>query len=338
MTLTCEISIDNKELVYMTGQTVSGFIKFTIKNEKVLNEIVVHLKGKGKLHIIDKGQRKDGRRNNYKYEIYENLTKVLRHSSRAVHYTSGTYICPFQFLIPENIPPSLGYVKKKGRYRVKCRIQHKIQVVFQRQGFVTDVTKFKKGIFIIAGVKPRVTTLPLIYGNQKTITAINCKRSIINLKARIEKSILKPGDTVKFSYEVTNDSNVNILFVRVKLVEAYTFQIYWNSEVKIFEKINDLVFKSIKIMRRSNHSDSFEIDLPKTASSVDFAKIVRRDYHVHICVVLPCLRRNMILEMPVLVDAKSDESIYNMTNEHFIRNFSTQVLQYKEMKTNISKS
>ncbi|KAL0831583.1 hypothetical protein ABMA28_002368 [Loxostege sticticalis] len=340
MTIECDIWLNggNSDGFYVKGQTVSGVAEFKISKEQRFNKIIISLKGTGKLRIQQKIKiHQQVRENSYfKYELFENIEEIVQLSTKGTTYAPGVYTLPFNFVVPKDIPPSFAYNEKKRGRRIKCRIKHRIKITFCQFGVITNSTKkFKKEIYIAASVRPRVTTLPLIYGAQKQIIQLfNFQKKLIYIKVKIESSILKPGDTIKFSYEVTNDSNVNIITVRVRLMEVYTFKAQGKGKTKVAVKTSDLVLRSQRIRRRTSYREALELKLPKTASSVDFAKIVMRDYYVWITVVLPCPRRNIVLKIPVLVDVTLDETIVNKNNSVFINNFIQDIKKYEQSNEN----
>ncbi|XP_028162021.1 uncharacterized protein LOC114354004 [Ostrinia furnacalis] len=333
----CQILLTGEKSIigfYATGEIVSGVVNYEITEKSTFNKIIIQLHGKGKLKIRAKSLQKSKDNFYYNFETFEDIEEISLLSSKGITQEPGKYSLPFSFTIPKNIPPSFAYLKRKGLHRVKCRIKHQIKVEFASFGtIINSFKKFKKEIYIVAGVRPRVSPLPLIYGAQKSVIQLfNFKKKLITIKVNIQKSILLPGNKIIFDYEVTNDSNVNIITVRVKLMEVYTLKMDRKRNLTVVVKTSDLVVRSPRIRRRSSYKQSLEIELPRTASSVDFTNfLVLRDYFVYISVVLPCPRRNILLKIPVLVDARKDETITKMQNDVFIKHFIQVLNDYDRM-------
>ncbi|XP_026755277.2 uncharacterized protein LOC113515310 [Galleria mellonella] len=273
MRIFCEIDVyklDNEE--FKPGEEVFGLIRYAINEKIVFHKITVSLKGHGRLRIITKD-----RKNNREYTNRED------------------------FRLPENIPPSFVHCGNKGGYLIKCKIFYYIRIKFSRCGVLSVPKRFKKEIIVGGAFTPTLTRSPIIYGKQKKIVKLFSGNNTINIKADIENSVIKVGEIVTFGYEILNNKHVKLKGVKVKLMEVYSFKAKGLHSVKKFSNIEGFLSRTAAITGGGNQKLDFAIILPFDKKTIQYSKIVSRNYFLRIKVLFPIFRQNLTLDIPIEV-------------------------------------
>lgn len=293
----CEINFNKTPNdVYISGKTVSGIIKYAINEETVFSKITISLKGRGTLklkHPEEKAIREVK-------EDYINFHEVKERNKELKPI--GSYQIPFNFVLPKCIPQTVEYFKETLDYKVKCKITYFIKIKFERPGLFKFSKSFKREIIVVSGISPRLPIIPIVWGEQKSFYDIfSCSNRYVNIKATIESCVVKCNEKIKLHYEVTNHTNFVIKCVVTKLIEKYTFTVETGRKIEIIDKIKNTDTKTGSIQRGEVQNMDVEID-NSNASSIDYSKLISRDYIVRITVHLPLPYRNCILNIPIQVD------------------------------------
>ncbi|XP_072938816.1 uncharacterized protein [Epargyreus clarus] len=313
MGIYCEIYLHkptNGAYVGAAGTIISGNIKYAVDEETVFNKITVSLKGHGTLCIEEtQNTNKHNHRRRYvKNETYIDVDKLIHNDEKGAVVPIGSYDTSFSFEILSNLPPTLAYRRYVSSCHVKCKISYYVRIKFSRPGFMKFAKRFKKEIIITSSIMPRLPLTPVIYGGQKKLTQLfTSKPSIVNIKANILNSVLKCGDKIELVYEITNDTDVVIKAVETKLVEVYKF-VTTSKEVKAETSVPETDSKAVSIQSGETQEMSVVIDLPSDRESLEFSKLVTRDYFVFIIANLPLPHRNYTLQIPVQIGSIIEEN------------------------------
>ncbi|KAM3963604.1 LOW QUALITY PROTEIN: arrestin domain-containing protein 17-like [Aphomia sociella] len=309
MGIHCEINLNKRaDGAYIPGSVVSGTIKYGVDVETVFEKITVSLKGHGFLIIHDQQSNKKGRathtyRNS---EDYVDIDNVVYTRKKEEPLAIGMYEMPFSFKMPEEVPPSLKYIKRRARYRVRCCIEYYLRIKFERPGTFSFNKKFKKEITVVSGIKPRLPMEPIMHGEQKKVFQMFSKNNIINIKATIQNSVISTGGKIEFSYEIVNDTNLTIKGVETKLLELHTFTAYNGKKVEFPKNIADTDSKTGSIPGGEKQTMDTIINVPTERTSLEFSKIVSREYFVQIEVEIPFPHWNAVLKIPVQIGDRID--------------------------------
>lgn len=305
MGITCEISLVRPENgSFTSGSTVSGAIRYILNKDEILDKITISLKGNGVLRMKTRN-----RSNNKKYknkEEYVDIDHVIHSNEKNAPLSRGLYETQFSFTLPLNIPSSMKYVNDTLKYRVDCKILYYIRIKFERPGFLQFDKRFKKNITVVSRVTPKLPMVPTNYGNQNTFTTLSqlfsSKKSVIEIKANIQNSVLQPGGKININYEVLNNTTFVIKGVEIQLQEIYRFTSKKGRQAFFKEYIpfTDTKTSSIK----SGHVQKMDItiDVPVDRISFDHSKMISRQYFVAIQAILPIPHSDPVLKIPVQID------------------------------------
>lgn len=309
MGISCEITLcrpADGRYIFQPGSIVSGGIRYYLHEEYEFSSITVSLKGLGKLYFEDKAKKRRDRM--YKYnnnETYVDIDHIIHQKDSGELLPVGQYETQFSFQLPFDIPASLDYTKHTASYYARCTIQYYVRIKFERPGKFNFNKHYKKEINVISGQVPRMTTQPLIYGDQKKLLQLgslfSSKKGIVNLKATIANSVLRPGENVQIDYEIENDTNVEIKKVSVRLLEVDKYTSQGGLEVKVQSEVDGTKFQHESISSGDTVKFTAEINVPELCASIDHSNIIARDYCLMSTVVMPMPHINVILEMPIQV-------------------------------------
>ncbi|KAL0881177.1 hypothetical protein ABMA27_002289 [Loxostege sticticalis] len=312
----CEINLFKpQDGAFTPGSTVSGIIKYAVDEETVFNKITLSLKGNGLLILSDeRRRRRDNRIHTYRNsEKYVDIENVLHHSDKSVPVPIGAYEFPFNFTLPQCIPPSLKYYTRNVSYVIRCNIKYYISIKFERPGLFKFAKKMKKEITVVSGIKPRLPMEPTIYGEQKKLFQLFTRKpSIVNIKANIESCVIAPGRTVQLNYEVFNQTNLNLKGVETKLVEIYTFTTRGQRKIKMSQDVKDTDSKTGAITSGDSSNMDLSINLPSDIGSLEYSNLVSRDYFVHITAEIPFPHINATLKVPLQIGDMNDPNLENV--------------------------
>ncbi|XP_061719059.1 arrestin domain-containing protein 2-like [Cydia pomonella] len=322
MGIFCQISLckpadDNGRHTYQPGSFITGGIRYAIDEEYNFRSITVSLRGRGHLYLEDLTKKR--RRRMYTYtndEIYVNLDEVL-YTFETDSHPVGQFNTQFSFQLPHNIPATTDYFKGTVKYLVKCYVKYVVSIKFEMLNFFTPDKQYEKEIHVISVQTPRLTMKPLVYGDQKSLLQINplClrKKDIVNLKALMMTSVLRPGERVKVEYEINNDANKTIKGIQVKISEVDQYTSMGGSVFKNYTDVEGAEFSYATIPGGEIVKFTAEIRIPEHCASIEHCKFLARDYAVMTVVRLPGLHVDMPLEIPFQVIktvSSSDEENY----------------------------
>lgn len=317
MGIHCEINLfKTSDGVYKPGSIVSGIIKYAVDEDTIFEKITVSLKGKGHVMIQDlRRTRRDKSPNTYRSdEDYVDMDNVVLNNDKGVPLSIGLYETGFNFKLPYEIPSSLMYHNRNASYRVRCQIFYYVRIKFERAGFMNFDKKFKKELTVISRIKPKLPKEPLIYGEQsKLFQLFKSKNSIVNIKANIGNSVIRPGGKVEIDYELFNDTNLVLSGVETKVIEVYTFK----SKAEMTSDVENTESKTGPVKSDEKQIERVSIQVPSDKSTLQFARIASRDYFVCITADLPFPHRNVVLKIPLEIgeEIQMTESEQNEPND-----------------------
>ncbi|XP_047992099.1 arrestin domain-containing protein 5-like [Leguminivora glycinivorella] len=310
----CEINLCKPvDGVYTPGSAVSGKIKYCLDKETVFSKIIVSLKGHGWLALDDNFEISHDRLHSYRNtEDYVDVENIIYENEKGEPLSAGSYETEFNYQLPENIPGSLKYLKNSPEYTVWCNIKYYVCIKFEKPELLSFNKRYKKKITVVSGVTPRLPTEQPVYGEQTSLfqlgSLFSSKKSIVNIKATMANSVVKPGDSVKVDYEVENNTNLTLKGVEIKLVEVDSFTVKGKKDPRIVEDVKDTDIKYGAMQSGETKTFSDEITIPDGLASIDHSKMIARDYAVAITAVIPMPHHNLVLEIPVQVIDRLDAS------------------------------
>lgn len=314
MGIECEINLNKTSSgVYKPGKPVSGVIRYNVNKTTTFTEIIVSLKGKGYLHLINTLNRAS-------VDIHEetlvDIDHVITEKEKSLTIPTGSQNVDFYFVLPPNLPPSFKY---KGLINVEdtyCKIQYYIRIKFKRAGALEFTKRFKQVLTVESDITPSLPRNPTIYLESKILKQfLSSQQQMVTLKASIQDSMINVGGKVKFECEVENLTKLTVKSLKIKLIEVKSFHRSYSSKsvAKVTKDVKGTDESTPSISQGQTQSFNFECNVPHDKVSLENSKIVSRKYYVKILAVLPAPHNDVVLKIPLQIGNIDDDGLLSET-------------------------
>lgn len=285
---------------YRPGSVVSGTVKYAIDKDTVYKDITISLIGKGKCSWSE--SRTDGKTEDT-YQGTEKLVSIqntlLDTKLDSACLNAGVYSHPFQFLLPNNIPPSY-----KDYY---CLISYQIILKFERPGLFNFAKTFKTDVPVVSAFVSSIPEEPTIYELRKSLFQLfSSKKSVVYLKATVKKLSVVASETVAIDFEIDNRSKIIVTCIKVVLVERVTYKANCGNAKWSEKEIKNCKVESDRI---GPGGAKISMALPTTLGlmSIQNSKVLSRDYRMKVILRLPMPHIDASLDIPIIIGDKREE-------------------------------
>lgn len=291
--------------VYIPGDTIKGIVYYDINKEIIFKKIVISLKGWGNLKIT-KGSGKD--KEEYREcENYVDINNVVFDNTKKIPTTIGKYEIPFSFTLPEDIPPSFKY----DDFSVNCDISYHIHIKFERPELFKIDKRYKTNINVGPVITPTLPITPLTVHYAKVPSKPFWQKkdsNDIKINTTLDTSVTTPNERLKISYNVINNTNLDIKGVKILLVEEKIFTTRGTSSEKINKTLKEVTAPEVKA--GDTQSGELIMDIPQDVATFRNSKIVSRNYFINTVAELSFPHYDAIHKMPIeIVTNNVDEMI-----------------------------
>ncbi|XP_026314782.1 uncharacterized protein LOC113226387 [Hyposmocoma kahamanoa] len=163
--------------------------------------------------------------------------------------------------------------------------------------------RFKKDITVGLHVRPRLDRQPATSVKCKSLfQEISGNQGSVYVTALIESSVLAPGEKIKITYTVLNETDLMLNGAVAKLIEVLTFRPYRPLlKTKCYKNVNVIPRTSI-IYPRETFTRLVEIIIPEDCSgTLEYSSLVVKHYWVHIVVETPFPQSDIIVKVPIRI-------------------------------------
>ncbi|CAH0702210.1 unnamed protein product [Spodoptera exigua] len=302
MSVICSINLNKPpEAIYLPGETISGIIKYTLREPMETEKIIISLKGMGYLKLIYRSNTNNNTRNKIYVtdEVYVDNDAIIHEGNWTV--PPGDYEARFSFQLPQNIPPSLTYSVRRP-YTVYSYIKYYVRIKFQRSGLFSSSKHFRKKIIVASSVTPRLPMEPYVYTKSHNLfNLFSSKTRTVHLKGNILTSVIPNGGKIQIQCDIHNDTNLDLDRVEINLTQVYKFKILNYREIPFYDDVPPCYNKTQVIERGAKHKVLFEFNVPFGCVSLENSNLLSREYIVTIMAKLPMPHRNVKLLIPVQI-------------------------------------
>ncbi|KAL0840776.1 hypothetical protein ABMA28_015959 [Loxostege sticticalis] len=287
--------------IFAPGSPVTGVVRYTIDEGTSVDEVIISLKGVGKLDVT-KYPQIEFSATYTREEEHVNVASIVKTNDNEPIIRGKKYETEFNFTLPVEIPSSLEYKKRQGKYEVAIHINYKIQTKFIVAGRFSSNKKFIKEIKVAnTAITPTLPMIPNVYAqSRKLFQPFRKAHSIVDIKATVLSSVVLPGGKLEIVYEVQNNTNLVVEAIKTNLFEAYDFYASKTHIVKQTRRIKDLESKSGAVKSRDSFKSSCEFMLPPDLHNItQYSQLVRRGYFFLITVNLPSPYDDVDLRIPL---------------------------------------
>jgi len=224
------IALDENRHIFHPGETISGVLLLNTDKELTLRSIRVELIGMGRVSIREYKTTYVNRRG------YVNLCKTLlggqtgtSRSNNVVKLQPGNYSLPFQFSLPPRLPSSF-----QGQYGGINYWIHAEMARPYRANMMDDTP-----LFIIQLVQIRDPALlePRLHTRDRTLGWSCCPSGQLYAKARVDRRAYCPGQEVKITGHVSNQSGKQVICTEVQFVQKAVFKAPRDNTRTVTEKL-----------------------------------------------------------------------------------------------------
>ncbi|XP_078363601.1 arrestin domain-containing protein 4-like isoform X2 [Oculina patagonica] len=226
---------ENKQ-VFQPGETISGTLLLNTNKEIKLRSVRVELHGLGEVRI---------RVHKFTYERKE--TYLDDHSillgerpSRCrgdIKLQPGDYKFPFQFLLPPRGLPT-SFKDEYGENGEYGSVSYQLKAVVERSGWKSNLYTYSS-LLILERVEIRDFRClePCVKREDRMLGWRCCPTGQLYVKARINRRAYCPGQQVKISGNISNESGRQVVGTEVQLVQTVLFKANYNSTRMVSETI-----------------------------------------------------------------------------------------------------
>lgn len=313
MGVTCEIHLDKPEEGYFRpGSVLTGSIKYTLSKDTVFNSITVTIKGKAKCTFPNKDpiNHNHPHHNHHQNPHYNPprpqnfvgnedilvLNSVIPTNETGV-IEAGEHKASFNFTLPNNIPPSYAF----QNFQYSANIKYYLRIKFSEPNLFKFAKRFRKEIVIAPTVLSNVSLEPITYALQKNLTSFfSSKKNCISLKATISKSLLLRNEEADLRYEVNNNSSANVPKIKTRVKSITTMRSDCGRS-DVYDDTTDCHCETDEISSRTEKDFIIKLRIPMDAYTVQFSRIITREYKILVTVNVSGFHRDAHLEIPVQI-------------------------------------
>ncbi|XP_055375445.1 uncharacterized protein LOC129608142 [Condylostylus longicornis] len=306
MPSSCQIRFDHPNDVYYSGEHLNGFITLTTESNKTVRGVHITINGYAKVKWEERRTRTvNGKSQSYTVYytafdqyLYSRTYVAGREGGNSFELAPGTYNHTFFCALPPSLPTSVS-----GKYG---EIKYEVVVTIDRPFRFDNV--FKRGFTVIQNLNLNMDPTykqPKLVTDTKDYCCTFCcfgGPGTVNTTFTIPFGGYCPGQKIKFSLLVKNESSNDLQDCKVKLEKRITF-----TATSPSHKTRDTKFKLDskqypQVMRNSTKQYEGELLIPSVPpSSTLTASCVRIDYMVSAKIETGCCHSNIHLNIPIVI-------------------------------------
>ncbi|XP_037298376.1 arrestin domain-containing protein 5-like [Manduca sexta] len=295
MGVACQILIDRpSEGVHRPGGPVSGVIKYAVDVPTKYEHATISLMGQAYCSWHE--TEDDNSRTRYTGTDIV----ICKVDSLLPRYTDtlpiGAYEYRFVYTLPHDIPSSFQHAWG--------HINYAIILEFKKQAVLTLTKVFKQYIVVrsyLDHVRP-IPDTPITFQMEKTLfKPLSSGNQKINLKARIAKPSVKPGERVDIKLIINNDTSVNIKSIKAELVRKTVFTAdCWKSRVAE-ETVEQCGGETVGVSANSVANMTISVPIVTWECTIQNSKVINNVYEILMTIRLPMPHCNAKVSVPILL-------------------------------------
>lgn len=296
MGVTCQILISkSREGVYRPGDSVEGVVKYAIDEPTEYKDVSLSLLGQGKVSWSE-DESNYYNAENY-IQFHDNITNKRPEQIIILH---GVYEHPFNFYIPDSIPTTFKDPVGSIIYFIQLKFVRPNLFSFNKI-FTAQIPVYGSVDLLNPDGRP-FSEEPTIFGLEKTVPALlPTRKPVIKMKAQIEKTRLTPGENAHLTCEVVNQSYVDVTGVKAELYCYTAYTANCGRTRKNCIKLKNCEVEMPGVPAGKQQSFAFVLPTLPECYSIQYSKIISKEYKVRVTVRLPMPRVNASAEIPVAI-------------------------------------
>ncbi|UJR14334.1 hypothetical protein I4U23_001330 [Adineta vaga] len=210
------MNIDVSSLFYFTGDKILGNVSLIIPNDKIEAE-AIYIKLTGEIGYrtnritSNRTRRREKRREYHHIPFYSSTVCFVRPESgqKELILSQGNYSWPFEFLIPDQLPPTIN------QSQIYPHVRYYLQVIIDKSWYKPNTREIK-----YLTIYPHVNILKTPQ-HSSSIQFFNQNRKDIVVKGTINKSGYVAGESINVTLEIDNSQQILIQRIDVAMFQGY---------------------------------------------------------------------------------------------------------------------
>ncbi|GBP27329.1 Arrestin domain-containing protein 3 [Eumeta japonica] len=288
--------------VYRAGGVVSGAVKYAVDEDVRFKDVIVRLRGAGSCMWTEGGGNSQATYCGSEDYVCGGRSLLENRANDETVIERGSYLHPFRFVLPSNIPPTY-----RDSY---CKILYEIKLTFERKSLFHFNKNFHIEIPVAGVLHMTLPGEPIIYAAQKSLmTFFNNNNSLIKMKVTIKKSILAPGEMAELHVEIQNNSDTKIFGLETQLSYSVTHICDSGYKRQRTYEVRGAKSETRGVKEKCTSNLTTAVQIPKGHFTVQHSRIVQRQYKLQVKAKIPFPHFNLLLDIPVLIgDAGVEEA------------------------------
>ncbi|KAJ8730548.1 hypothetical protein PYW08_001961 [Mythimna loreyi] len=292
MGITSEILIyPPRQLKHITGESIQGVVRYHLHEDTEFKNIALSLLCKANC-----------RWRSHKKTWYYGREKILvqkiyilnQITDEKISLSAGSYVYPFQIIIPENVPASV--ITSIGEIKYNLVLKFK-----SNSSFSWDKT-FKRRIVIHPRIDSLLPDLPVVGKLHKTLyKPFSSKGQEIMLEAVVDKGYVTPYGERNISFNVINKSDA-IFSIKTQLVSKTKYRADFNGKLTKKKILHSCTVQTPEI---PDNSESNMFNIMQLAANnlctVRHSEIISREYALKVTLKLPLPHVNSSVDIPIFI-------------------------------------
>ena len=291
-----KVILDEPEgLRYFPGSGVKGTVVVNVDEPKDYTEVSVELVGGAHVHWSESHGSGDSRtyRNSVTYVKEKNLV-WSKENSPSGELTVGEHVFPFQFTLPQNIPPSFKTVSGQVAYEITARLS---QSVFLKTDYkanaVLDVKEDTSELL-------RSCMEPESAEKDGTVQSLCFNHGSISMKCSLPRTGFSPGDSIPISVHLVNQSTKRVRGIRVSLAGCDVFTSSDNRHRRLNGEVASLFSPPIQA-GGTTQFDGKSLQIPReVATTLRSCSFISLEYFFVVKAIVSG-GSNLLLQIPVVI-------------------------------------
>lgn len=297
-----KINLDQNDLFHFTDEPISGKIILNIKEGK-LEAHEIYLVLIGEIGYRQKIAFRNVAVNEFHHiRLYSSKMYFIKSKSegKEIILNQGQYACPFQFSLPNDLPPTINQPESYPHVR------YYLEVIIDKPWYQPDISK-KKYLTIY----PRAN---LLKNPQclSTCTFTNIIREVISLKVTLNKLGYTPNELIDIIFEINNPNEIKIKYIDLLILQLYRIENNNNHVILFQAKLPNIInIKDQFIQEQFSFMIPFEHLSPSCQFRVGIQKLplVNISYLLRLTVKVERMFNTFDFDIPITIGTRSSSDL-----------------------------
>ncbi len=215
------LGVRTEKVSYLAGETVKGSVYVMCQSGIQATGVFLRVKGCERVYYTERrtGRDMEDRDRTYQDEVsFFNVTMPLLTSPQNI-LSPGQYQIPFSFTLPYSLPgvfPEEEGINGSETYR--CAIEYEVLVYVEVPGVFSNNIKHRQLLAVTASMDPKAIHAETVEAIKKVCFLCCIPRGEIWMRASMNQSHYRPGETATIVLEMNNGSKAAIEHVTLRLV------------------------------------------------------------------------------------------------------------------------